>query len=639
MKSKLIILFTVINMFLDIDTAIADSVKDYLLPQPKHLEVGQGKLAVLSGRIICPEVANPQVLHSVKKINETLADLRIQLEMAAAAAKSETPAIDMTIAPAIGHEQGYSIEINENSISIIGNDIVGLYYGALTFAQIGQFVKSEGFIPVLTITDWPDFEKRGVMLDISRDKVPTMHTLYDFIDLLASWKINELQLYTVQTFAYQNHKVVWENFSPMTATQIIALDAYCKERFIDLVPNQNSFGHMKRWLMHDEYIHLAECPQPVKTKRGMVSLQTISPADPGSLNLIGELYDELLPNFDSKYFNIGCDETIELGLGKSKKMCEEKGKGRVYFDFLIKLRDLAKKNNKTVQFWGDIIVHYPELIPQLPKDMIPLIWGYRANTPFATTCPKFQKAGFDYYVVPGTSTWNSLLGRNKNAFANLLNAAQNGKKYDAKGFLITNWGDGGHWQPLSVSYPSFLYGAALSWAVDDNEKIDIAHFLNQQVFLDHNQVMGQVMINLGNAYLKTGCDCSNMNTFHLLLKHIDHPCLKYLSIDNLKEASSFINQQVSQIDYAQMRNEDSLIIKNEIKQAANLCLHACKVGIYKLETIDNKIENIPEERKKELYNELKALITRHQELWLRRNRSGGLEDSTNKLEKILETLK
>ena len=44
----------------------------------------------------------------------------------------------------------------------------------------------------------------------------------------------------------------------MTGEEILALDAYCRERFIELVPNQNSFGHMERWLPLARYADLAE---------------------------------------------------------------------------------------------------------------------------------------------------------------------------------------------------------------------------------------------------------------------------------------------------------------------------------------------------------------------------------------------
>ena len=42
-------------------------------------------------------------------------------------------------------------------------------------------------------------------------------------------------------------------------------------------------------------------------------------------------------------------------------------------------------------------------------------------------------------------------------------AAEAGRKHGAMGYLNTDWGDGGHPQPLAVSYLPYLLGAALSW--------------------------------------------------------------------------------------------------------------------------------------------------------------------------------
>ena len=106
----------------------------------------------------------------------------------------------------------------------------------------------------------PLFERCGLMLDISRNRVPTMETLRQLVDALHALQYNELQLYTEHTFAYTGHETVWQNASPMTAEEIHELDDYCGLRGIELVPNQNSFGHMERWLRHDTYRPLAECP-------------------------------------------------------------------------------------------------------------------------------------------------------------------------------------------------------------------------------------------------------------------------------------------------------------------------------------------------------------------------------------------
>ena len=184
------------------------------------------------------------------------------------------------------------------------------------------------------------------MHDISRGKAPSMNTLYALIDRLASWKINQFQLYMEHTFAYQEHEEVWRHASPMTAEEILALDAYCRERHIDLAPNQNSFGHMERWFEHARYRHLAEVEAEFTAPWGMPHLPTtLSPAVPETLPFIESLYAELLPNFSSKLFNIGCDETFELGMGRSKTLVEQKGRGRFTWIFFWRSANLRRRMN------------------------------------------------------------------------------------------------------------------------------------------------------------------------------------------------------------------------------------------------------------------------------------------------------
>ena len=79
-----------------------------------------------------------------------------------------------------------------------------------------------------------------------------------------------------------------------------------------------------------------------------------------------------------------------------------------------------------MMFWGDIILHKPELIPELPKDVIALNWGYDADHPFDRGREAFRDAGVPFYVCPGTSSWITLAGRTDNAIANLRDAATNG---------------------------------------------------------------------------------------------------------------------------------------------------------------------------------------------------------------------
>ena len=115
-------------------------------------------------------------------------------------------------------------------------------------------------LPVGVIRDHPDLPVRAVMLDVSRDKVPTMATLRDLIDRLASWKVNQVQLYSEHTFAYRNHPDVHAAASPFTPDEIRELDAFCRARHIELVPNQNCLGHMNRWLATSSTAHSRSRP-------------------------------------------------------------------------------------------------------------------------------------------------------------------------------------------------------------------------------------------------------------------------------------------------------------------------------------------------------------------------------------------
>jgi hexosaminidase len=436
-----------------------------LVPQPQQIYYNQG---------ICDLPENSYIVIDAKKeekdkllsiamtVKEELAPVYGELYISAS--KTNKTSVLIRVAPEVSfRDQGYNLIIEPEKITISAGDCTGAFYALQTLKQIIRV--SQGHLRCLKIKDWPDFPNRGVMLDISRDKVPSMDTLYSLVETLAELKINQFQLYTEHTFAYQNHSIVWQDSSPMTSQQVLELDKYCKQRYIELVPNQNSFGHMSRWLKHEPYRQYAEAPDGCETIWGWYEAFSLCPIDPRSIELLSELYDELLPNFSSQQFNVGCDETIDLGIVRSKQMCEEKGKGQVYLDFLMKIHEQLRKRDMTMMFWGDIIIKYPQLIEELPKDIVVLEWGYRADHPYNDRCEKYSQAAVPFYVCPGTSTWNSVAGRTDNAVSNLLNAAENGLKYGAIGFINTNWGDNGHWQPMSVCYLGYMYGAAVSWSV------------------------------------------------------------------------------------------------------------------------------------------------------------------------------
>ena len=544
--------------------------------------------------------------------------------------------IERLLSAEIDHPQGYQLVITADGISVVAQQEVGWFYAEQTLLQLlDQF---SGRLPALTCCDWPDFMMRGVTLDISRDRVHTMETLYHLIDILASWKINQLQLYTEHTFAYQNHRIVWENASPITAEEIQALDHYCRERFIELVPNQNSFGHMRRWLIHEPYRQLAECPYGCDTGReGWGHFDepfTLCPIHSGSLALLDELYDELLPNFGSRLFNVGCDETVELGKGCSRAEVDAKGQGRVYLDFLLKIQQKVEDRGHKMMFWADVIINYPDLVHELPHNMIAMDWGYEADHPFDQTLKLLAEEHLPFCVCVGTSSWNSIIGRSENAFLNLRNGAKHGLQYGALGYFITDWGDNGHWQFLPASYLWFGYGAALGWSADANWEVDYQRAVSLWAFKDKAGYIGRFAYDLGNGDLLTGVRPHNNSfLFHVLQNKLDElrPYFDQMgerdeAIRKLREADQAVQDVWARWGLIELESADASLLEREFHWGAKMLTHACDRALWMLGADSGE----------SLHEQYSWLRSEYELLWHARSRPGGFVDSVAHLDKMAQ---
>jgi hexosaminidase len=600
-----------------------------LLPNPRKITQLEGKYSFQPDRLIQIDSPEPhRLVFTAGKFQKALqARLGMNWQVAAgwAMPKSDVGLALSVVPQLVMHPQGYRLEITPLGISLKGQDAAGVFYGICTLNQLLAQAQGQS-LSCLVVEDWPDFPARGVMLDISRTKVPQMKTLYDLVDRLSAWKINQLQLYTEHTFAYRNHVDAWKDASPMTGEEILALDAFCKERFIELVPNQNSFGHLTRWLKLPRYAPLAEVTGEFDSAWGkMQGPFSLSPVNPGSLELVRSLYDELLPHFSSRMVNVGCDETIDLGAGQSKQWCEERGVKRVYLDFLLKIYEDISRRGFKMQFWGDIIVQAPELVQELPADSIALEWGYDADHPFDEHGRLFATSGIPFYVCPGTSSWNSIAGRTDNAIANLLSAAENGLKHGASGYLITDWGDNGHWQPLPVSYLGFAVGAAYAWNLENNRRLDVPEVLSRFAFEDPAGVMGKLAYDLGNVYLAPGIVLPNTSALFGVMQRSLEEIAAYPGISPapFQHSLEVIDQAAACLGKDQSQGADAALIRREFALVVHMLRHACQRGLRAMEQDAHR----KAVQSGLLGKDMDELLGEYRTIWLERNRPGGLAES------------
>jgi len=560
------------------------------------------------------------------------------------------------------NKEAYFLKLQTNKVEIQYSDISGAYYALLTLKQLNKCYS--GLIPNLIIKDEPDIEMRGVMLDISRDKVPTLETLYGIVDILADLKYNHLELYVEGfSFAYPSFESLWRGKeTPITGEEIRELDKYCMARFIDLVPNQNALGHMTAWLETDQFADLAECPDGFSLTPFVNMKSTLDPYDPRSIQLVDDMIEDIIPNFSSEYFNVNMDEPFELGHCKSKKKAEEIGVGRVYLDFAKQVHQLVKKHNRKMMMWGDVVLKHPEITSEIPEDIIVLDWGYEAEYPFDKNGSKFKKTGLDFIVCPGTSSWGSIGGRTNNMVGNISNAVKNGAKHGAKGMLMTDWGDMGHWQYLPVSYAGFVVGGGLSWNTSSYSESMLEHYLDVHIYQDANKKMGSFTLDLGRYNQFEEIRAPNMTLVNLgfqfgLVDHVLYQTIlnsfpstfeKLVPVDlvsivkdrfklrqpyNYMALLNYLDEISTGLQSSAMQTTDAELIADEYKNGITFIKLGASLKNY-IEQEKNMSRSDKITYLEKMREDYSVFLTEHKRLWLSRNKSGGLDRSMTALLKV-----
>lgn len=546
--------------------------------------------------------------------------------------------------------ESYRVRIESSSVVIESSTDAGRKRAQATLAQLGACYPDG--IPAMLIEDWPSFATRGVMIDVSRDRVPTMSELFALCDWLASLKINHLQLYTEHTFAYPGHEEAWRGWSPLTPDEVRSLDRYSAERGIELSANQNCFGHLAKWLNHPKYQHLAETIGDWVFQNETESFPrsgpfSLCPTDPKSIEFIKDLLGQLLPCFKSPLVNIGCDETFDVGWGRSKAEVEKRGRAAVYFDFVRQIAEVVRSHGKQPMFWADIALTHPESIPLIPEDMIGLAWGYEPDAKFGEWSSRLREAGRECWVCPGTSSWRSITGRTTERRANIRRAAREGAARGATGFLITDWGDSGHHQQWPIAMHAIAEAADAAWNADNLDTYD-PRAASMHAFNDPSLKLGPWLDAVGDVDVELrriggrvnpGQPPTHLRNSSVLFcdMHIpDHPAKN--DDEKLRRGlnstpASMWERAVGRLhELSASRPQVSEPLASELSHTLDVACFAAVRGLWR------RTGKYSAKDRTELAGWLRTILAKHRELWLLRSREGGLDDSSRFYQRIIDDL-
>jgi hexosaminidase len=349
--------------------------------------------------------------------------------------------------------QGYVLDAAPARIVIAARTGQGVFYGVQTLRQLLRpDPNGRTSCPALSIRDWPAMAWRGIQDDISRGPILTLEYMESQIRTISAYKLNLLGLYMENVFDFQSEPLIAPKGPSLTAAEVKQLVAYGRQYHVTILPEQEAFGHLHKVLRIEKYNNLAEIPHG----------DVLTPLQSGSFALIHNMLTELVPLFPAPFFHIGADETTQLGQGQTKALADKEGTGQVYIDFLKRIDTMLRPYHKKILFWGDIAIKHPELLNQIPKDMIAVAWDYSPSDTFVPLLAPYKKAGIPTWVSPGVGNWKRIFPDLDSAFVNIRNFTRDGQKLGSGGMLNTTWNDSGE-SLVDMTWPAIVFGAACSW--------------------------------------------------------------------------------------------------------------------------------------------------------------------------------
>ncbi len=285
------------------------------------------------------------------------------------------------------------------------------------------------------------FKVRGFHLDM-RIQVMPMPTLKAFAKRLSDGGINTLIMEWEGTYPFEKHPLIPNRYA-YTKAEIVDFVKYCNDLGIDVIPLQQSFGHVEYILRNEKYKDLRE---DQKDYSQVCPLQTKQDSA-----LFTDLYTELASTHTSKYIHIGGDETYLLGHDeRCKLMVAKEGKSKLYIDYIRMLCNIVIKLGKTPVMWADIALKYPDAINLLPKGTILIDWNYGWDMNNFGEHQKLVASGYEIWGAPALRSHpdNYFLTMWEKHFKNIRDFVPECRQLGYKGMIMTSWSTSGGYSPV-----------------------------------------------------------------------------------------------------------------------------------------------------------------------------------------------
>jgi len=293
-------------------------------------------------------------------------------------------------------DEGYTLRVTPSGISIEAKKPAGLFYGTQTLlqllpAQILGKTKAEDAewkVPSVSITDYPRFRWRGLLVDPARHFIP-LPDLMRFIDIMALHKFNSLQIHLTDDQGWRIEirkypKLVetgaWMDFSTVrgmaagdraggqrpggfySQEDIRRLVSYGSERYVNIVPEIEMPAHTGAAIVSYPEIGLypAKLNAAAAEKRWTAHEGVLAPR-PETVAFMQDVLAEVMELFPSGYIHIGGDEANMNHWKQSEEMqalerkLELKDEAELHSWFIKQMDAFLTGHGRRLVGWDEIL--------------------------------------------------------------------------------------------------------------------------------------------------------------------------------------------------------------------------------------------------------------------------------------------
>ena len=465
MRAKLLFILCFLGL-----AAFAQDV--HILPTPQQVETAEGQFVWDDNVVLTYDASDAEIRQIVTMLRQDLEQISSRKTLFSKSIIRGRHYVELLKTDHLGisenEDQAYRLTINRNFIRMEATTSAGLFYATQSLKQLFRYTcltsnSGEIALPCMTVTDWPNFKLRAWQDDISRGPIVSMDFLKSLIPQMAECKLNAFSLYTEHTFKTQCHPDIAPT-DAFTVEEIKELEEFCRPYHIQIIGNQQCFGHFEEILCNPFYSDLAD------TK------WNLNPAKEETYKFLADHLREVAKAYKSPYFNINCDETESLGQGNAKAYVDSIGAETVYYQHINRVNRMLRPYRKRVMMWGDIADKHPEILENLDDDIFLIAWSYVGIDDFSDFLAPYVNSGRKFFVAPGVSLSERVWPKHFEFKKNIANLCRDGYKNGALGVINTCWDDFGESLTNSALYGLAL-GAEMSWnAVSASDRAMEANF-------------------------------------------------------------------------------------------------------------------------------------------------------------------